>query len=138
MPLRIITKNERIDLPVSGEWVDVKAQLSREDRNYIRGAAMRMNMEIDTATRQAKFGNVAVETDANGNLTAKTLPVSVDLGDVLNSLDFLTMERAIVAWSFDVPVTKENIRLLDDESIDYIKEQLNRLYTVRTDEEKKT
>ena len=105
-----------INLPAPGEWVKVKRRLSRGD-------------EIDL---QKRLITVAV---FDGDLPS--VP-DANKGDAIEAMEFMTLEKAIVAWSFDADLTPANIRALDPESVAKIKEELNTLYpAARTDDERK-
>lgn len=101
-----------INLTAEGEWVKVKSHLTRRDRNHIQGQAIDMRLEIDPETQQPKFPS----------------GVDIDTGKILNSLDFSIIERAVIAWSFDEPITLENLERLSDEDIDLLKETLGAMY----------
>lgn len=104
----------RIDLPAEGEWVEVKARLSRGD---------------SIAIQQALY--------AGQRSTGGRVP-DVDFVQALDVAEFATLERAIRAWSFEEPVSPANIRALDEASVDAIKARLNELYGEhRTDDERK-
>lgn len=113
MPLIRDDETVRIDLPSSGEWVEVKARISRGDRVRIQ---------------QATFGQVKMRP---GDATPE-LAVS----ELLEAAEFATLETVLKGWSFSEPLTPENIRRLDDESMDALKERLNELYD-RPESEKK-
>lgn len=100
-----------IPLTVEGEWVRVKRYLTRSDRNHIRGMAIDLRLVID----------------GDGNAS---LPDGLGLssGDVLDSLDFGVLERAIVEWCFPEPVTPETIRMLTEADVDLLKAECGRLY----------
>lgn len=95
----------RIEIPADGEWVDVKRRLSRGD---------------EVAVQRSIVGGTTVEM-------GKTLP-PLEAGRYLEAAEFAVLDVAIVAWSFDEPVTSKYIRQLDGASVDAIKERLNELY----------
>lgn len=95
----------RIDLPTPGEWVEVKARLGRDDEREIQRRMLR-----------------------GQNVKPGEVPEAFDLGLILDAATFCTLEVAIKAWSFSEPVTAENLRALDDASIDAINRRLNELY----------
>mgnify|MGYP000984462481 CR=1 FL=1 len=103
----------RIDLPHPGEWVEVKAKMGRGDQ---RAIAKRL-------LRGRKPG------DMNGL-------DSFDAGDLYEAA-FFTMEVVFTGWSFEEPVTPENIRDLDDESVAVINERLQELYPQARDEDER-
>lgn len=109
-----------INLTTPGEWVKVKSHLTRRDRNHIQGAAIDMHIEIDPVTREP------------------VIPDGVDIstGKLLDSLDFSILERAVVAWSYDEPYTKEGLERLADKDIDLLKERLGEMYARKDDETK--
>lgn len=119
MPLiRASRETVRIDLPSPGEWVEVKRTLGRNDRLTVSrraGEAMRIIIDASGARR--------AEIDA---VLAQELA------------DYAVLEVAIVRWSFPDPLTPENIRCLDDESLAVIKARLDELYPAeRTETERK-
>lgn len=113
MPLINDDELERIDLPTPGEWVDVKAKWSQGD---------------DNAIKKAVYAGATIHGENN---------VTFDAPAVLEAAEFAVFERAIKAWSYPDPVTPENIRRMDTESAEFLKERLNVLYARRTDDEKK-
>ena len=114
MPLINGSEVVRIDLPATGEWVEVKAKWSQGDQ-------MAVNSQMLKGSR--------LSADSN---------VDLDMAQAYESAEVAAIERAIVAWSFGEPVTPENIRLLDLDSWDCIKDRLNELYARRSDEKKET
>ncbi len=99
----------RIDLPTPGEWVEVKAKLGRDDERAIQ---IRM------------FSGQKLKPGAGVD----------ELDDAATSS---TLEVAIKEWSFTEPLTAENLRALDDASLEAINSFLNELYPKpRTDDEK--
>lgn len=95
----------RIDLPADGEWVEVKARLSRGD---------------EMAIQRAIVGDIAIVP--GGNVGA------VNAAQYLEAAEFAVIDAAVRRWSFDEPVTRENIRQLDSASIDALKAALDELY----------
>lgn len=123
----------RVDLPAPGEWVEVKRHPSVGDKKAIQGMALaftlRVNKQQIDAVRRAEAAKVAAEL-----LDGVDLPVDADLFD---RMAFARLERAIVAWSFEEPVTPESIRELDEASYDAIVAALDRLWgNERSDDEK--
>ena len=113
MPLIRDDETVRIDLPADGEWVEVKARISRGDRVRIQ---------------QMTIGHARMRPgDATPELA---------VGDLLEAAEFATLETVMRSWSFSEPLTPENIRRLDDESMDALKQRLNELYD-RPESEKK-
>lgn len=104
----------RIDLP-AGEWVDVKRQLSKGDRTRITAAAIRMRVAIGS-------GDVAGE---------QTFDEAT-----YDAVTFRALEIALRRWSFDDPITPENIRRLDEASYDRIAEETKRLWEPLPEPEK--
>ena len=115
MPLIDPNDTVRIELPADGEWVDARARLSRGDQ---------------IAVQRAIIGHTRVRP---GSVES----IDVDASELMDAAEFAILDVAIRAWSFPVAVTPENIRRLDEESVDAIKERLNELYPVRSEEEKK-
>lgn len=106
----------RIDLPAAGEWVEVKRRLSRGDQIAVQKAI----------TKNARIIAGAAQPS-----------IELDGAEVVEAAEFAALEVAIKAWSFPEPVTAENIRALDPESVACIKDRLNELYEPpRTDDEK--
>lgn len=122
MPL-IRTSNTdlvRIDLPAAGEWVEVKRALGKDDERAVQARLLSGN-RVDPA-----------------KLAAIAADVTLDMGALVDAANFATLEVAIKRWSFEEPVTPENIRALDDDSLEVIKQRLNELYPgPRTDDESK-
>lgn len=103
----------QIELPAEGEWVRVKARLSRGDEVAIRKAVVQ-----------------------GGHMTPGAA-LEMDPASALDAAEFAALEVAIKQWSFEAPVTAFNIRRLDGDSIDAIKERLNELYpSARSDDER--
>lgn len=94
----------RIDLPAEGEWVDVKATLGRNDQRAIARGMLRGRKPGDMQGLD-----------------------EFDAGDLFDAA-FVAMEVVIKAWSFEEPITPENIRSLDDDSVAVINERLGELY----------
>lgn len=111
---------ERIDLP-GGEWVEVKRRPSRDDRDALTSAAMRVKMAVSVAA----------------GVSAPEMEMGADLADTFRSLNFTALFRGIVAWSSDLPLTPANILDLDEESYDVIATRIDELWKGRTEEEKK-
>lgn len=106
----------RIDLPVEGEWVEVKRRLSRGD-------------EIAVQRALTSGSTITAGTSALMDLSGP---------EVIEAAEFAGLDVAIKAWSFAEPVTPANIRALDPASVDAIKSRLNELYEApRTDDERK-
>ena len=107
----------RIDLPVEGEWVEVKKRLSRGDEIALQKAL-----------------TVGAKLTAGGVVTTMDL----DAPEVIEAAEFAGLDVAIKKWSFPQPVTPENIRALDPASVICIKERLNEMYEPpRSDDESK-
>ena len=64
-----------------GEWADIKAEMTQEDKDAIMNAMAKATAGTDTCL-QISLGKMAL------------------------------LERSVVAWSFGVPVNKENISRL--------------------------
>ncbi|HXG36519.1 MAG TPA: hypothetical protein VNL15_06095 [Dehalococcoidia bacterium] len=111
----------RIELPAAGEWVEVKSRLAKGDAVYVQQMILR-NSKISQKQLQEQGANADIDLMA---------------GDIIEAAEFATLDRAIKKWSFPEDVTPENIRRLDEESVEAIKARLNELYPKRTDEEKK-
>ena len=114
MPLVDRTETVRVDLPAAGEWVDVRAHLSRGEEVSIRQRLV-----------------------AGAMVRAGSADVSLDAASAVEAAEFATLELAIVGWSFGVAVSPAAIRQLDGESVDAIKVRLDQLYAPRSDAEKK-
>lgn len=115
-----LRETERIDLPHNGAWVEVKAHRSTYDRK---------------AYNETLFASVdpAMLRQVKGD----ELPPGFSITAILAANQVL-LERAIVAWSWDDPVTVENVReWLDDDSADIIIDRLKVLYASRTETEAK-
>lgn len=112
MPLIRDDEVVRIDLPAPGEWVEVKARLSAGDKNRIK---------------KVTLGNAKMRPGDTPELA---------ISDLLDGADFAALEVAIRGWSFPDPVTAENIRCLDEDSVEALKTRLNEMYE-RSDDEKK-
>lgn len=108
MPL-LFHPTVRIDLPAPGEWVELKAALSRGDEEK----------------RRARLAS-AWQYTADGKMTG-----AGDVSVIVDTATLFTMQLAIVAWSFDVPVTPEAIGCLDDESYDLLKAEVQSRYPIR-------
>lgn len=115
MPLITTHETVRIELPTPGEWVDVKRVLTRGDEVEVQ--------------RRLVAGTRVRPDDPKADLV-------LDAGDAIERAQFALMEVAIVAWSFEEPVTPENIRLLDAASARFIEARLNELYEGRSEDEK--
>lgn len=104
----------RIELPENGEWVEVKPRLSLKDRQRVTSATLRMK-----------------GTPQKGGMR---------LGDSEIDLGAATTETLLVAikrWSFEEPVTRDNILTLDAASVDVVAARLEELYESRSDDERK-
>lgn len=106
MPLIDDNDLVQINLPTEGEWVKVKRQLSGGDRSAVKRGLF-AGAKMDFAT------------EAIGD---------IDAAQAMDVSDWLTLERTVKEWSFDAPVTPENLRRMDIESLDDLIEQLNELY----------
>jgi hypothetical protein len=113
MPLIDPTETVRLNLPAAGEWVDLRAHISR-------GEAIGVRRRI-VAGAQIQGSGFA----------------GLDAGDSIEAAEFATLELAIVAWSFGAPVTPAAIRRLDGPSVDAIKAKVDELYAERPAAEKK-
>ena len=114
MPLIQGNEVTRLDLPTPGEWVEVKTRVSKGDL---------------VAVMRTIFAGVTLDEKGRALL---------DAGEAVERATFATLERVIVRWSFDVPPTAENLRALDIDSFDAIKDALEELYPQeRTEEERK-
>jgi len=117
MPLIGNTDLVRIDLPVEGEWVEVKRKLSRGDEIAVQKAITK-NSRVEASEFSTAF--------------------ELDGPEAIEAAEFAGLDVAIKAWSFPQPVTPENIRALDADSVEAIKARLNELYEApRSDAEKK-
>lgn len=116
MPLTSRDDVVRIELSTPGEWVDVKRRLSKGEQTRIQASGVDLKMALN--------GDVV---GVHGDLPAD---------QVLDTVTFRGLEIGIVAWCFDVELTPENIRLLDPDDYDIIKERLDELWRPRSDDEK--
>lgn len=100
MPLQKTSNSDlvRIDLPAPGEWVEVKRVLGRDDERAISARLLRGQMVTRPGEPMEAF----------------------DAGVLYENAIFSTFAVAIKRWSFDEPVTLENIRALDDASVQAI------------------
>lgn len=106
MPLiKASTDTVRIDLPADGEWVEVKASLSRADERLVQ-------RKVLSAARVGVAGDT----------------FDLDAGLAYDAAEFATLETAIVRWSFKDAITPNAIRCLDDASVDALKAKLDELY----------
>lgn len=112
MPL-IFHQPIRVELPAPGEWVDMKPALSVGDREKRRAMLM-------TALK-LKPGQPA------------PTPESVNWGEYYQVLRTETMLIALVAWSFDEPITADTLGALDPDSFEAIAAQCAQLYPVEQD-----
>jgi len=104
----------RIDLPAEGEFVEVKRCLSRGD-------AIKVQQAITQGARVTQGGEM-----------------DLSVGTAIEAAEFATLDVAIKRWSFAEPVTPENIRALDEDSVAAIKTRLNELYpAARSEDEQK-
>jgi hypothetical protein len=111
---------EPLQLSTFGEWVQLKRRLSRGDEIAVQGVAMRfMRM-------RGKLSEISAD-----NLDTE----DVDIAATVEATEFIMLERAIVAWSYDEPVTPESIRDLDPADVVIIKTKCDELYASRTDDE---
>ena len=95
----------RIDLPAEGEWVEVKAKLSRGDQVAVQRAAL-------AGSRLSVTGEIE----------------SLDAPNLIEQAEFAVLDRAVKRWSFPESVSPANIRRLDAESVECIKVRLNEIY----------
>lgn len=95
----------RIDLPADGEWVEVKARLSRGD---------------EMAIQRAIVGDIAIVPGGSVG--------TVNAAAYIEAAEFAVIDVAVRRWSFEEPVTPENVRRLDGESIAALKVALDELY----------
>lgn len=123
MPLLGNADLVRIDLPAEGEWVEVKRALSHYDR---------------ILTQRAAVKGARIHQDSS---------VDLDAPEVIEAAEYAGLDIAIKKMHVsiadgkppeDVDATPENIRALDDASVDCIKKNLNELYPpLRSDDERK-
>lgn len=93
-----------------GNWVDLKARLTMDDRQALAGGAVTMVIGDD----------------------GKPKP-TVDIGGAAMA----ALRVGIVAWSLPDDLTPANIALLDDETGMAIKKKLDELWKTRPDDERK-
>lgn len=113
MPL-VHATTERVPLSTPGEWIDLKTRLSKGDTTRIEAAAFKLQM-------------------ARGSLAGGD--VDVDLTLDYEAMTFIGLEVGITAWSFEEPVTPQNIRALAPEDYEIITERANELWQPRGEEE---
>lgn len=108
MPLQRTRDDDlvRIQLPEPGEWVDVKRVLGRDDERAITAAMLRGQQVSMTGQ----------------------MPATFDAGALFEHAIFATFAVAIKRWSFAEPVTLENLKALDDASVEVIKEWMGANY----------
>lgn len=117
MPLLKDGELERIDLPVDGEWVEVKPRPSRGDEIWVQAQVARHLQSLN-----------------KGSGPDAALAVTGDMGEALAAAEFAMLERAIKRWSFADELTPENIRLLDPASVACLKERIGEMWAPRTEE----
>lgn len=125
--------SEVLQLPTEGEWVRLRTKLGKRAAVDIRKAGM----------RGATLRSADITAAAGGDLTAADVAraVDIDLDAVLEGSTFAFLEAAILGWCLnvdgelreDLPVTKENIEQLDEESFDAILSKLNELFPQRSE-----
>lgn len=129
MPLVSREQPVRIDLPTAGEWVEVKPRLSKGDEE-------RVKMRLLSSTRI----QIDKLDDLQGISPSDMLGGDgVSAADLIDALTWMTLEIAIVGWSFYEGRPKpEDIRDIDPESYDVIVARLNELYPAsRSDDDRK-
>ena len=109
----------RITLP-DGEWVDVLALMPKSIRDEATLAAGKTRGKVEG---NAELPSIEIEIDA----TAMTRVIR---------------QKMIKAWSFTrngepIPVTKENIDRMDEQTADFVVQEIDRLNKGRTKAEKK-
>ena len=122
MPLLLVpdTDVERVQLPVDGEWVDVKRRFGTDDDREVTRLILNVR-RIRSDEMGADLGNI-----------------ELGAGDIIDLAKFAKMQVAIKAWSFDAPITHRTVRALDDASVDVIAARLEELYgTPRSDDDRK-
>jgi hypothetical protein len=126
--MALINPNETTRVEISdGAWVDMRTRLGVGDQKRIKFAAV---LAINSM-------NATVQGTGEGATIAIGEGSRFD-PDVLAYAEFAALDIGIVAWSFDEPVTPENIRLLDEEDFDTIKAATNTLWgKSRSDDERK-
>lgn len=112
MPLlrTLDTDLETIPLPTDGEWVKVKRKMGRDDERAV--------------TRLLLAGKPA---------TAETR-ITIDAAQLSDAV-FCTMQVVLKEWSFAEAINADNIRALDDASVECIAGRIGELYeSPRTEE----
>lgn len=105
MPLDYGSTNlVHIDLPAEGEWVEVKERLGNQDTKRIT---------------RLQFGDQTFKPGEDAQ---------INMGAVIEGATVARLMVAIKRWSFDVPVSREAILALDDDSIAAINARLDELY----------
>ena len=117
---KVINLTRCEECSAEGAWVKVKSNLSRRDKNHVKGAVIALD--------------VAIGDDGQPIMPES---IGVDSARVLNSLDFTILQRALVAWSYADALSEANIERMHDEDIDELKDVLGALYATKDDEEKK-
>lgn len=122
MPLIADDDLETIQLPAEGEWVKVKRRLSRGDRVELRKAILK--------DASAPIGRTPAG-EAPGEMQA-----SLDVGIAMEAAEFALIDIVLREWSFSDPVSPANVRRMDGESVDHLKDALDALYPPeRTEDE---
>jgi hypothetical protein len=104
---------ETISLRDPSEWVKVKSILSKGEETNIRKQLIGGSHRISATDPDA----AVIGTD-----------------EVIEAQEFATLECAIVEWSFEQPVTPENLRKIPSPDVEIINAALNVLYAKRSPE----
>lgn len=114
---------ERYPLPVEGEWVEMRMP----SKAILDRARMVKAKQAISLMAGVDFGAIRSAT-----ATAEVDDASQEPGSAYDWI--LLFSECFTAWSFDEPVTKENIAELDEASVNYL---LAQLFPAETVEERK-
>lgn len=100
MPLVLQAPTERLALTTPGEWVEIKTRVSVATVKKIEAAGMKFRM-----------------TDA----------MTPDFELAMDEVYFAALDAMVTGWSFETPLTPENLRCLTPEDYDVITARLNEI-----------
>lgn len=112
MPLTRSDDVLKVELSTPGEWAELRRRISAGEERRIAAAAVASQRLLD--------GTAAV----------------ADMEQIMLHLAFVGLEIGVVRWSFEEPVTPENLRRLDPTDFDVLSERCNELWKPREAEEK--
>lgn len=116
-------QGERDRVDFGEDWIDIKAHLTYGDRSYAQEQAMKSGLEIQLQAT----GNRNEKRQAAREMTAHMSP---------GAFNMALLERAIVAWSDERPVSREHIAELPEDVVAELLERIDSLSAQRTEEEK--